>query len=359
MCWNRHVILGLLMLWGACGPRVLPGPSSHELAATAPEVRLEPDDVRRLSLELLAGGSRWDPPGLEGRAWRALHSAYAHLEHAQVTVGRDVATVHLPCTDQPPEDCASALVRPLRNPQPPRALPPMPEPTLLDHLLAALFEGHPYQHPPQGWPETREALRPHDLEHFFSTQIARSTVVATASDPSLHAALRAALEDLPVRLPPDPAMFGPPQPPSLALIVLPSSEPQARIALGLTAPRSALAATPLDAPEIEADRSLLHALTGAGIWPPESNPGPSLLHRAAIAISPAIEPAEAERIIQRLPDTWAEITTTSAAHLDPYIDCSPTVLVSWPHTIEDPWHPRVPPGGYAQIHRPLLSEPSP
>lgn len=359
----------------ACGPRIKPGPSAQDIAATPPAITIEPERGQTIGVRLLAGGSRWDPPGLEGSTAGALLAA-ARRDDLDLTLGRDASELALQC-DDPPDRCVERLMRALREPAPP--LPPddpgFRAPTLFDETLRIVFEGHPYQHPPVGPRATREALAAHHLDAARERFSRRAVVHGFAADATLADALAQALARLPATPPPDPAMMGPPRNRDSQLFVQPTSERDRSrddsaygIAIGGAPPRSALDRTTLELVDIAAQRGAAACardiLQTAGLIPAGAQLGPPLRHPAIIVAVEGAGRLQVEHLVAELPHAWPllrldalRICPEHAALLhEAWPERALTVLVQWPAGVEDPWRASVPPTGYDRVHRPRPPE---
>lgn len=230
-----------------CPPRIPPATPLTEAVREPVSVERVEDasaTVPRVELLWLTGGSRWDPPGHEGRAWASLHTLRLD-PRTRVVVGRDHAWVQILCTPPgplprpctapltramlgPPADATEAAQRALHAPTP-RALTE----TLVDGLL---HPAHPYGHPVAGRLGVL-GLHPATLPAW-----SRSTVHARviAADPDvvepLAAQVEAELARLPPTLPPDPAMKAPaPTGPLGATVPVPGD--RGFVGVGLALPR--------------------------------------------------------------------------------------------------------------------------
>lgn len=337
----------------ACGPKIAPGPSVQERAAAPTVVELAPSDESSATLILINGGSRWDPTGLEGLAWSALQSATAEVEGVEIEVGRDHARVSISCHETRPEVCTTRLVGAIAPGS--RAAPVPPPATVIDDLLAVLFEGHPYQHPPQGWAGTRAAIQPHHHQSFFARTISRATIHAIASSAELQSALQESLSHLPTRPPPDPAMFGPPRLSGSQLVLRQHPSPTASVAVGVALPRSPNAPTPLSLAESPGPEAcLVDLLVERGLSP--HRPGPALVQPVVIAAFDDLPPEQAEELVRDLPQTWRAIQAdlldcTGMSEQEARRSLLLTVLVRWPMHVEDPWPANVQAAGYDTHYR--------
>lgn len=355
------LLIGLLCI--GCGPRVAPGPTIEERAAAASTTLVDPEGPD-LSLELLTAGSRWDPPGLEGRAHAALSTIDA--PPIRVVVGRDRAWVHYDRCEGPSARCASELIERLHAPETLSIASPAGPASLQDLALALIFEGHPYQHPPEGWFDAPAPLREHHLRDVFNTQIGRAMVLGRARTPELAAALDHAVAKLPARPWPDPTIKGPASPTEQRVVLVRRPEPLAQVAIAGAVPRSAndpltRRAAPL--PAATASDCVRRELTARGLLPPGSSSGPRLAHAAVMVLSPPLEPAEVERIVLKLARDWPTLSTSvqercpddGAAIEAAWPEGALSVIVTWPASIEEPWTAAVPPPGYDAVYLPPMS----
>lgn len=364
--WPRPRPLATLLislLWIGCGPRVAPGPTIDERAAATPAILVDPGGPD-LSIELLAAGSRWDPPGLEGRAYAALSAIDA--PPMRVEVGRDRAWLHYDRCEGASARCASELVRRLQAPETLTIAPPAGPSSLNDLALALIFEGHPYQHPPHGWVDAPSPLREHHVRDVFTTQIGRAMALGHARTPELAEALDRAIAKLPARPWPDPTIKSPASPTEQRIVLVRRPDPLAQVAVAGAVPRSAndpltRRAAPL--PAATASDCVRRGLTSHGLLPPGSSSGPSLAHAAVMVRSPPIEPAEVERIVLRLAQDWPALSASvrercpddAAAIEAAWPEGALSVIVTWPASIEEPWTAAVPPPGYDAVYLPPMT----
>lgn len=266
-------LLGVAQLCLSCGPRVSPGAAPARLAEESVQVETLVDpgtEGSRVELLLLAGGSRWDPPGQEGRSALAL---IARDPDVQVSVRRDRALIVAPCSERSgPSVCSfKAVSRAIGRDWHSDTLDAGVRRYWVDHLLLStpeqalaptvlyglLFEGHPYAHPPLGRHGTLPSVSTPQVRAFFRDNVRRSTVRARAIAPTRPAAeavasqLRTELDAVRTGLAPDAAMKGPP-PADSVLAVGRASGATAHVAIGRSVPRRATQTTRLlpDAPQV-------------------------------------------------------------------------------------------------------------
>jgi len=355
-----------------CGPKVAAGPTVAEISSVAPEVRIEPSAERVLGVRLLAGGSRWDAPGLEGSTAAALLAA-AREHDLQLQLGRDRSALWLRC-DGPAAPCAERLRAALLRPSPPLDPddPLHPAPTLVDRALQVIFEGHPYQHPPSGPLATRAVLAQHHLDEARERFGRRSIVQGFVSSADLAPALRDALAGLPATPAPDPAMMGPPRPARSRLIVLRSKGPTYGVAIAGAPARSPLAPShaalspdeQIQAAGVAASACARDLLQTAAMSRSTPTLAPPLDHAAVVVAFEQASRLEIEQLVAELPHAWPLLRVDAQRICPESVDLlhaawperTLTVLVRWPEEIEDPWRADVPPAGYDHVYRPRLLE---
>jgi hypothetical protein len=349
----------------ACGPRIAPGPTLPQRAQAPPPVQIIDADGDALALTLLAGGSRWDPPGREGATHAALTAAATRAQlQLTVEVLRDHATMRARCSEP---RCADQLVDALLAEGPLGPPAPPPPASLTDLALSLAFEGHPYQHPPAGWSSSVASLRPQDLDDALRRATTRATVLGAATSAPLADALGAALLRLPAHAPPDPALLGPPRPRGGELAIFRAPVAVPRVALVGAVPRAPNDVTPLSPPARAAGGAAACArdlLVTAGLLDADAALGPDLTHAAVLVTTGDLSPERARALVEGLPLAWPlvradalRICPDSAAILRAaWPDPTPTAIVLWPEAIEDPWDADVPPAGYTALHRPAAPE---
>ena len=251
---------------------------------------IEGDSVPGPTLEilLLAGGSRWDPPGQEGRAW-ALSHAVARPASLQVEVGRDHAWWVLPCGSGPVPSCAAVLERTLGTaPIDPAVVDAAaealtgapPEQSTTDAWFALAYEAHPYGHPVAGRTGALEVATDRlerwalDRRSLWTRPAVRARLIGP--DRAALEAMRSPVEDALLAFPigpvPDSAMKGPPTVDGPVLATLPVDGSEAHLVVGWALPRRPTNTTRL-LPDLD-DQSQYDAAVRC--WLPPSTDGLSL-----------------------------------------------------------------------------------
>jgi hypothetical protein len=379
-----------------CGPHIPPGPAVVEDAAKPIVVEVVEDSaVRapRIEVVLLAGGSRWDPPGLEGRSALALSPPHPRNPGLQVTVGRDHASLIATCGPDPTgasgcvawvQDALSgstwaspALDAPARRYWTDQRLLTSDGTALAVELLfTLLYEAHPYGHPTLGRHGTLPSITAAQVAAFFPTQVVRAAVRArvvgadAATAALIAERLAVALEAIPAGMPPDPAMKAPP-PPARVIAVGAAPGQGAFVAVGVALPRPATATTRAEPSPDEVSRwahlracaaPVLQAAGLALVALDEAPPGwePALstpAHPALIGVA-SDSPHRVASLVRELPEAIAAAVASEPACEGGDVDIgevlSPrtlTAVVLWPAGVEDPWPAIVEAGPWTALVR--------
>lgn len=140
---------------GGCIPKIEPQPALlTSIRQATPPLTMVDESVKGVTIEVLDlyGGSRWDLPGAEGRAFAAI-AAVENLDGIDAAIDRDHAWVQIRCTV--PDECRSQLdaFRAAHATGASRlerltAIQTAMRPEEIATILR--FEGHPYGHPIAG-----------------------------------------------------------------------------------------------------------------------------------------------------------------------------------------------------------------
>ncbi|MFK7929166.1 MAG: hypothetical protein AB8H79_13315 [Myxococcota bacterium] len=248
--------IALALCTVGCAPKVPQLPSAVETG----KMKLEPEvhvdatmAAPMLEVVLLAGGSRWDPPGQEGRAWVLNHDIEVPGQ-LDVRVSYDHAWWTLSCAPSRQPTCAQTLGLALSSlavsvdtvdAASESLREADSEPLVTDVFYTLAFEAHPYGHPPAGRLGALDVAeaRLDQWRRDRDTLWTRPTVRVRLSGPDrttleqISAELASTLELFPEGPPPDAAMKGPSPSPSPTLAVVPADGTEAALAIGFALPR--------------------------------------------------------------------------------------------------------------------------
>jgi len=386
--WRSGPVLvacaAILLVGTACPPSVPKGvpvsvraQESVSIESIADPQVAEP----RVELLLLTGGSRWDPPGQEGRAWITAHALDAGPGHA-VHVGRDRAWLIVPCGSGqspcqeplerllvPPGD-AVAATRTRQSLLQARQRLTAPEPQVLldDVLHGLLYPAHPYDHPVAGRLGVLDPDRrpPPGWESPSWSRLTTRARVVAPSEPQARAIadrIQPVLDRLPAHLPPDPAMKGPPPTPGPIVARVPLSGDTVHVRVGVVLPRRPTwpTGTLPDLRDLSRWADLSACLPAAVpdlTWDPPAEAPPGWPAEWSTPLHPALIwsttlppdqlqarldelPAQLEQLPQAISTECASDPQVTAAWVQEAVEAGYVVVVGMPEGLEDPPELRV------------------
>lgn len=355
-------------------------------AARAPvgvDVEVRAGAEPRLELLLVTGGSRWDPPGQEGRAWRSVH-ALRDREDVRVEVARDHAWIQIRCPT-PTEACAAPLQAVMavsegdtdaRDAAAQRLRDPAVEDLLEQAQMGLLFDGHPYAHPTAGRVGVLDQVRPTAPLWSRSTVLAKVLAPDAASAEPIATGLSRVLARLPSTQPPDAAMKAPSPPGELAATIpVPGNEGGVSVGVVLHRPPTLTTRLRPDAGVLQTVRDLrsclADALPGLALVPYRESPDDSGPSELEAPVHPSLiwrgtgPPSALQGHLDGLADAMTQLpdAIASGCAADPEraravlarsLAAGHAIVVATPRDIEDPWTPSVP--GAEPLRLPAANE---